>query len=82
MALELDESLLVVDVGQTQKQLVTGLWLAVDIVEVAVTSDAACEVHVLLHDRLTFCVDCTQVSVLEKTNDVGFSRLLKSKNSL
>ncbi len=74
--------LLDIIVGQTDEVLFSSFGLAVYEVEVAVTTDATCELHVLLHDSLTFCVDGAQIGVLEKCNDVGFGRLLKRLDSL
>jgi hypothetical protein len=44
-------------------------------------TDAASELDVLGHDRDTFGVDCAQVGVLEKTDEVSFASLLESKDS-
>ena len=62
--------------------LVTVLWLAVNEVEVAVTTDAASKLHVLLHNCLALGVDGTQVGILEESHDVGFCCFLESLDGL
>ena len=69
-------------VGQREENFVAGLGLVVDVVKVAVASDAASKYHVLLHYRLAVGMDRAQVSVLEDTNKVGLSGFLKSDNGL
>ena len=46
----------------------------------ALATDSACELHVLWHDGNSLGVDGTEVSVLEKTNHVGFRSLLEGKD--
>ena len=60
-----------VDLGEHQEDFVASLWLHVSEVAHAVTTDASCKVHVLLHDGHPFRMDCAQVGVFEKTDDVG-----------
>jgi hypothetical protein len=62
--------------------LIAGLGLAIDEIKVAVPSDAAGEHHVLFHHGLSLGVDCTEVGVLEETDDVSLGSLLKSLDSL
>jgi hypothetical protein len=45
------------------------------------TTDAACQLDVLWHNGDTLGVDGAQVGVLKETNQVGFTRLLKSQDS-
>jgi hypothetical protein len=40
------------------------------------------ELDVFRHDSNPLGMDCTQVGVLKQTHQVGFSRLLKSQNSM
>ena len=47
---------------------------------VALTTDAAGELHVLGHDGHTLGVDGTEVGVLEETDHVGLSSLLESED--
>jgi hypothetical protein len=47
----------------------------------SLSADASSELDVLSHDGDTLGVDGSQVSVLEKTNKVGLSSLLKGQNS-
>jgi len=49
---------------------------------VAVTTDATSKVHVLLLDGDALGVNCTQVGVLEETDDVGLRCLLQGLESL
>eukprot|EP00984_Skeletonema_dohrnii_P038494 scaffold41769_cov167-Skeletonema_dohrnii-CCMP3373.AAC.3 len=44
------------------------------------STDTTGELNVLWHDGNTLGVDSTQVGVLEKTNEVSLSGLLKGKN--
>ena len=46
----------------------------------SLTSDSSGELHVLWHDGHTTSVDCAEVSVLEESNHVGLSSLLKGKD--
>ena len=43
----------------------------------SLASDAAGQLNVLRHDCYTLCVDGSQVSVLEKTDEVRLGRLLE-----
>jgi hypothetical protein len=47
----------------------------------ALSTDAAGKLDVLGHDGDSLGVDSSKVGILEKTNKVSLSRLLKSKNS-
>ena len=58
------------------------LWLVITDVEVAVTSDATGELHVLLHDSLSLGVDGTQVGLFEDSDDVGLSGFLEGNESV
>ena len=46
----------------------------------SLTSDSSGELHVLWHDGNSLGVDGTEVSVLEESNHVGLSSLLKGKD--
>ena len=46
----------------------------------ALSTDAASQLNVLGHNSYALGVDGTQVGVLEKSNEVGLSSFLKSKN--
>ena len=59
-------------VGQLEEDFVTGLWLEVSVVDVSVSTDSSCEVHVLLLDGDALGMDGAEVGVLEDSNDVGF----------
>ena len=65
-----------------KEDLIASLGLHVTEVKVAISTDASCEVHVFLLDGDTLGVDGTQVSVFEKTGDVGFRCLLEGLESL
>ena len=71
-----------VDLGEHQEDFVASLWLHVPEVVHAVTTDASCKIHVLLHDGHPFRMDCAQVGVFEKTDDVGLCGLLKGMEGL
>ena len=66
-------------VGQLQEDLAAIFGLLVAKIEVAITSDSSREHHVLLHDSLPLSVNCAQVGVFKKTDDVGFGSLLDGK---
>ena len=44
------------------------------------TTDAACKLHVLDHDGHAFCVDGTQVDVLEKSDQVCLGGMLQRQD--
>ena len=74
--------LLVVGVGEGKEDLISRLGLHVCVVEVAVSSDATGQVHVLLLNGDALGVDRAQVRVLEQTYDVGFGGLLQGLQGL
>ena len=63
-------------VGQREENLITCLGLCVSKVELAITSDAPCKVHILLLNSDALSMDRTEVCILEQTNDVGLGSLL------
>ena len=48
----------------------------------ALSPDAASKLNVLGHDCHAFCVDGTQVGILEQSDQVGFGSLLQSQNGV
>ena len=47
----------------------------------AFTTDSACQLNILRHDRHTFSVDRAQVGVFKQANKVCFTSFLQSQNS-
>ena len=47
-----------------------------------VSSDSSGQIHVLLLNSNAFGMDCAQIGVLEKTDDVGLASLLQSMQCL
>ena len=45
------------------------------------STNAACQLNIFRHDCDALGVNCAQVRVLKQSNEVGFSSLLKSKDS-
>ena len=74
--------LLVSGARELQEDFIAGLWLEVSEVMHAVSADAPGQIHVFLHHSHSLGMDGAQVSVLEKTNNVGLSCLLEGLESL
>jgi len=63
-------------VWQLEEDFIAGLGLGVTEVEVAVTSDSARQLHVLLLNCKTLGVDGAQVNVLQEAYDLGLGSFL------
>ena len=59
-------------IRQLQEDFIAGLWLEVSVVDVSVSTDSSCEVHVLLLHGDALGMDGAKVGVLEDSYDVGF----------
>ena len=69
-------------VGQRVENLVTSLGHVITVVKVLVSADSSGDVHVLFHHSDAIGMDGTEIGVLEHTCEIGFSRFLKSNQSL
>ena len=69
-------------VWQRKEDFVASLGLKVTVVVVTISANATCKVHVLLLNSNAFGVNGAEVSVFEKTDDVGFSGFLEGLESL
>ena len=69
-------------VRELEEDFVSGLWLEVSVVDVAVSADSSGEVHILLEDSGALGVDGAEVGVLEDSDDVSFRSFLEGKESL
>ena len=47
----------------------------------SLSTDSTSKLDILRHDGNSFRVDCTQVGIFEKSNEIGFGSFLESQNS-
>ena len=73
---------LVTYVGKHVEDLIPCFWLQVSIVLEPLTTDAASQIDVLLHDGDSRGVDGTKIGIFEETSEITLSCLLKSEKSL